>query len=106
LDPGSDDTIFPLDAATLIGAPLRSEANHSVRWRGRRYALAFGDVYLELVGDTETWRWPAVIGFCDAPIRYPLLGIAGCLQFFNATFLGARRVVELEKNRSYPGVNT
>jgi hypothetical protein len=102
LDPGSDDTIFPLDAADLIRARLRSAAKHSVRWRGRRYALAFGDVQLELIGDAEIWRWPAVIGFSDAPIRYPLLGIAGCLQFFNATFLGEERLVELQRNQSYP----
>ena len=46
LDPGSDDTIFPLDVAALIGAELRSGTNHSLRWRGQRYKLEFADVYL------------------------------------------------------------
>ncbi len=103
LDPGSDDTIFPLDLAALIGVQLRSRTKHSIRWRGQRHGLEFGDVELELTDDAETLRWSAVVGFSDAPIRYPLLGIAGCLQFMDTTFLGERRAVSIEINASYPG---
>ena len=52
------------------------------------------------------WQWPAVIGFSPAPIRYPILGQAGCLQFFDAKFFGADLAVELEVNRAYPGTHT
>jgi hypothetical protein len=88
LDPGSDDAIFPLEVAALIGSQLRTRTKHSVRWRGQRHGLEFGDVEIELAGAAETLRWPAVGGFSDAPIRYPLLGIARCLQFMDVTFLG------------------
>ena len=83
LDPGSDDTIFPLDVANIIKVRLRGDSKHSIRWRGQRYPLEFGDVELELTDGRSAWKWSAVIGFSSAPIRYPLLGIAGCLEFMD-----------------------
>lgn len=103
LDPGSDDAIFPLDVATMINVSLRSDSKHSIRWRGQRHSLEFGDVALELSDGASTWKWPAVVGFSSAPIRYPLLGLAGCLQFMDARYLGEQRAVEIETNDSYPG---
>jgi hypothetical protein len=106
LDPGSDDTIFPLDVAALIGVELRPGTNHSVRWRGRRHKLEFADVHLALTDNVEIWRWPAVVAFSNAPIRYPLLELAGCLQFFDVSFRGEQRVVEIDTNRSFPGTKS
>ena len=103
LDPGADDTVFPLAVAELVGVALRPDSGHGLRWRGQGYPLRFGDVELELDDELNTWRWPAVIGFSPAPLRYPILGLAGCLQFFDARFRGQVRIVELETNASYPG---
>lgn len=104
LDSGSDDTLFPMGAATYLGLKLRSASGHLARWGGQRYSLVFGDVELELSDETgAVWRWPAVVGFTPAPLRYPLLDIAGCLEFMIATFRGQDRLVELETNGSYPG---
>ena len=50
--------------------------------------------------------WSAVIGFSPAPIHYAILGQAGCLQFFDARFLGAGLAIELEVNQAYPGTQT
>jgi hypothetical protein len=36
-------------------------------------------------------------------LRFPLLGFAGVLQFFDADFRGAREEVELTINSLYPG---
>jgi hypothetical protein len=60
---------------------------------------------VELVLDdgSSVWRWQTVVGFSPAPIRYPILGTAGCLQFIDARFRGADQIVELESNRLYPG---
>jgi hypothetical protein len=41
-----------------------------------------------------------------APIRYPILGTAGCLQFMDARFRGADLIVELETNPTFAGVVT
>jgi hypothetical protein len=42
----------------------------------------------------------------DSPLRYPILGLCGCLQFFDARFLEEKRFVELETNPSFPGTTS
>jgi hypothetical protein len=103
-DPCADDTVLALSLATVLGIPLRPATGHVVRWRGQAYPLRFGDVELELADDTgQVWRWPAVVSFSSAPMRYPILGTCGCLQYFDSRFRGEDRVVEIEANRTYPG---
>ena len=106
LDPAADDTVFPIDTAARIAVRLRSDTGHRIRWRGQLHPLRFGDVELLLTDDLTVCRWPAVVGFSPAPIRYPLLGQNGCLEFFNARFLGVDRQAELAINQSFPGTET
>jgi len=107
LDSGADDAVFPLDIATFVGSVLKTDTGDRLRWRGQYYPLRFGDVELELIDDTGALcRWPAVVAFSPAPIRYPILGNAGCLSFFDVLFFGEKRSVELETNRSYPVTTT
>jgi hypothetical protein len=106
LDPGADDSVFPFALAVLLGATLKGDTGHGLRWRGQSYSLRFADVTFELSDGIQLWRWPAVVGFSPAPIRYPLLGLSGCLHFFDARFLGDDQVVELETNRSFAGLVT
>jgi hypothetical protein len=104
LDSGADDTVFPLHVAHLIEITTRG-IGQQLRWRGQTYPLQFGSVELELVDRSGSrWRWPTTIGFSSAPIRYPILGNLGCLQFFDAMFRGDDRIVELETNRAYSGI--
>lgn len=104
IDTGADDTIFPMHAATLAGVRLRPPAASVVRWHGQAYPIQFGDVELELRDGRTALRWPAIIAFSVAPLRYPLLGQRGCLQYLDATFLGDAQLVELVANRSLPGI--
>lgn len=103
LDPSADDTVFPFAVASLLGVVLRPPSGHGLRWRGHSHPLRFGDVQLQLSDGVQSCRWPAVIAFSPAPIRYPILGLSGVLQFFDASFLGEDRIARLEANRSYPG---
>jgi hypothetical protein len=103
LDPGANDTVFPLAVASLLGVILRSPTGHGLRWRGQAHPLRFGDVEFELTDGHQVCRWPAIIAFSQVPIQYLILGLSGTLQFFDATFLGADRLVRLEANPSYPG---
>jgi hypothetical protein len=104
LDTGADDTVFPLSIAKAVGVTLVPVGGYGLRWRGQSHPLLFGAVELELVDSSgAVCRWPAVVGFSPAPIRYPILGQAGCLNFFDARFLGEDRIVEVEANRAYPG---
>jgi hypothetical protein len=103
VDPGADDTVLPLDAAELLAVSFYPATGHSLRWRGQRHPLRYGQVTLELADDEGgVLAWPAVVAFTNAPIRYPLLGICGCLEFFDASFRGTERLVELQTNASFP----
>jgi hypothetical protein len=102
-DPAADDTVFPLDTARRIGVRLRPDTGHRVRWRGQLHPLRFGDIELVLNDSASIWRWTAVVGFSPAPLRYPILGNAGCLQYLDVLFRGDDLVVELTTNRSYAG---
>jgi hypothetical protein len=74
-----------------------------MRWQGQRHGLRFGPVELELADDIgNSIRWPAVVAFATPNLRYPLLGIAGCLQFLDVRFLGEAQVIEVETNASLP----
>lgn len=103
VDPAADDSVFPIDTAARIGAVLWPDTGHRVRWRGQLHALRFGDVELALDDGASMLRWPAVVGFSPAAIRYPILGQGGCLRFLDTTFLGLDQIVTLEPNPSYPG---
>jgi hypothetical protein len=104
VDSGADDTLFPADAATLIGASLLSSTGHSVLWQVTTYPLRFGRVELELSGGGLLDRWSAIVGFCSAPLSYPLLGNTGFLEYFNAVFHGADHVLELDPILAFPGL--
>ena len=106
LDTGSDECLFPDTFLQLIGVTPRPELGHSITWRGNRYALRYGDISLMLADDASTYRWPATVAFAPARIPYPLLGLAGCLQFFDVRFRGADRTVELVSNWTYPGATS
>jgi hypothetical protein len=104
LDPGADDTVFPNDAAVQLGldlsnAPLGEAVGVASAPVPIRYAL----VTLRLTDGREFCEWTAWVGFTAAPLRQPLLGFAGCLQFFDADFRGGREEVELVTNSLYLG---
>jgi len=51
----------------------------------------------------EYREWTARVGFTAVALRRPLLGFAGVLQFFTATFHGDLEQVELAVNSNYMG---
>jgi hypothetical protein len=104
LDSAADDTIFPERLAADIGIDLRN----TPRGVGRGVGMAavpvrFAQVVLRLADGKETREWSAVVAFTSAQLYRPLLGFAGCLQFFAANFRGDLEAVELIANSLYPG---
>jgi hypothetical protein len=94
-----------LVVAESLAAPVYPATNHSLRWRGDRYPMRYGRVVIELTDDEgNVLAWPAIVAFSRAPLRYPLLGICGCLEYLDVKFLGAERVVELQRNASFPRI--
>ena len=103
LDTGSDDCLFPIGFLVRIGGTPRPETGHHVTWRGSTHPILYANISLMLADDTSTYSWPTIAAFTSAPIKFSLLGLAGCLQYFDARFRGADRTVELEANWTYPG---
>jgi hypothetical protein len=104
LDSGADDTVFPEAAAAKIGVDLsNAPAGEASGVGAAPVAVRYALLKLRLTDGQEYREWPAWVGFTAARLKQPLLGFAGCLQFFTATFRGDREDVELDVNALYPG---
>jgi len=104
LDTGSDDTTFLENVAISIGLDLTHAPVRYLTGIGPAgYRIRYAQVRLRLTDGVEYRDWPAWVGFTDAPLPFPTLGFAGCLQFFSEGFHGDRQEVELAVNSLYPG---
>ena len=104
LDTGADDTVFTMAEAQLLGLDLSQAPQYTVTGVGSPpYVLAYAQITLRLTDGKEFREWPAWVGFTSAQMAHPMLGFAGCLQFFDALFHGEREEVELTVNGLYPG---
>ncbi len=105
LDIGADDTVFSDTVASHIGIDLSQAPTGGASGVGPMAAvvLRYAEVVLRISDGKEHREWPARVGFTAAPLHRPLLGFAGFLQFFTATFHGDREEAELGVNGSYPG---
>jgi hypothetical protein len=105
LDPGSDDCVFSSHLAAKIGIDLTNAPEGEAAGVGQApVALRYAQVTLRVVNGSERCEWPAWVAFADTPLNRPLLGFAGFLQFFTATFHGDQEEVELTVNSRFPGV--
>ena len=104
LDTGSQDSLFPLDAAAIGGIALLPPTSHAVRWRGLGHPVRFGDVTLRIEAQGMVLTWNAIVGVTAGLPRYPILGSNGFLDRFNASFRSSDRIVELEPNDEFVGL--
>jgi hypothetical protein len=105
LDTGADDTVFPETFAALVGVDLSGAPSCSAQGVGApAVTLRYAEVVLQLSDGRDRRQWTSWVAF--APLKLPraLLGFAGFLQFFTATFSGDVEEVELEPNHLYPGI--
>lgn len=104
LDTAADDTVFPEVVAKRTGVDLHNApAGQSKGVGSGPLPVRYAEVSLRLTDGKEFREWPAWVGFTPVRLVNPLLGFAGVLQFFNATFFGDIEVVELSINSLYPG---
>lgn len=104
LDTGSDDTVFEEWVAATIGLDLSHCPERHVGLVGRSNLVRCRYAPVDLCitdGLRETYRWTTLVGFVATHLRYSLLGYAGCLQFFDATFRGSDQEVVLVPNSSF-----
>lgn len=105
LDTASDDTVFPDALAAQIGVDLTD----APRGRGAGVGLVavplrYAQVTLRIATNQEQREWQAWVSLTSSSLRRPILGFAGFLQFFAATFHGDREEVELSVNSLYTGI--
>ena len=104
LDTGSDDTVFSEQVARDIGLDLTNAPTVTSVGVGQVPALVrYAEVTLRLAGNGDRHEWQARVGFTSVPLKQALLGFAGFLEYFTATFQGDREEVELTINSLYPG---
>lgn len=106
IDTGADHTLVPYSVADQVGAKLFDDESNSVEGiSGHEVIVVPGEIELELIDDVETVKWTTVIGFAQfaAPEdECSVLGHAGCLEYFLATFDGVNRSVELTLRGELP----
>ena len=103
LDTGADGTVFPEIVAQDLGLDLSQAETMQARGIiGPPTQLWVARVQLRLATSINQVEWSAKVCFTNAPLRTPLLGFAGCLQYFTATFFGDREEVELTPNALLP----
>ena len=96
--------MFPEAIATVAGVDLtNAPVGEATAVGGAPVPVRYAQVTLRITDGQEYRTWPAWVGFTALPLGRPLLGFAGFLQFFTATFDGEGEKLELTVNRLYPG---
>jgi len=109
LDTGADDTVLPDWIAAALALDLTGVEERPIGLAGRKpLRCRYAPVEIQISdGIRETYRWTAIVGFVAAAmLPRPLLGHAGCLQYFDAEFRGADLDVLRIPNRSFPGTRS
>lgn len=106
LDTGADITLLPAELLPLIGTKFDLDQSVQISGvGGEPLTVQFAKVELSLNYRAELYRWTAQVGFLEGR-TVALLGHAGFLDFFSATFNGDRKRVTLRVNKRFPGERT
>jgi hypothetical protein len=104
VDTGSDETVFPASLAKAIGVQLdHASASQASAVGGQVVQLIPGSVMLQLTEGEQKHRWQMTAGFLEVnrpEDEVSLLGYAGFLEFFRATFDSEQQELELTPNDS------
>ena len=109
VDTGSDETVFPASLARAIGVQLDHAATgQASAVGGHAVQLVPGSVVLQISEGGRVYRWQSTVGFLE--VEQPedevaLLGYAGFLEFFRATFDSQIHELELTANDRFPLAN-
>ncbi len=105
LDTGADETLLPGFIVPHIGVHIDPESRAQFRGvGGQLVTVSYGRADLEVRTRQRSYRWSATLAFLEASTM-PILGHAGFLQYFTATFNGPRRRVTLTANDTLPALH-
>jgi hypothetical protein len=98
LDTGADETVLPAFLIERIGVDLDPGAEAQFRGvGGQTVTVTYGRVQIEVGRGHQSYQWSAMLAFLQGS-NMAILGHAGFLQYFTATFNGHRRHVTLTAN--------
>lgn len=109
VDTGSDETVFPVSLALAIGVQLdRTTIGQASGVGGHVVQLVPGNVTLQVAQGGRKCRWESTVAFLE--VEQPedevaLLGYAGFLEYFRATFDSQSHELELTPNDRFPPAN-
>ncbi|MEX2317020.1 MAG: hypothetical protein WD669_07705 [Pirellulales bacterium] len=109
VDTGSDSTILPKSLAEYLQIELHEENAFPARaFGGAKVQLLSGDVTFRLAHHGREFVWNTTVGFFDFPDdddEVVILGHAGFLDYFTATFDGKQGLLTLLPNDELPSVD-
>ncbi len=104
-DTGADNTILPESVARDLGIPMTRATGPAARaFGGQEISLFCADVELELARADGRLRSLAHVYFPAAGMDKEtiILGQQGFLDYFTATFMGEKRILDLEPSSYLP----
>jgi hypothetical protein len=106
VDTGADTTVLPRWTQSAIAAAIdETQASTVSGIAGQELAVVPGEVELALEQGGETYRWKTRVEFAseDSLDAAAILGHAGCLRHFVASFNGQSLYLELLPTADFPG---
>jgi hypothetical protein len=106
IDAGADQVFVPVLVAEALGITLHvNQAEPAIGAGGHELKTWAGEIEIEIMDDHDhRQRWTVPVGFMETEDDFApaLLGHAGFLEYFTATFDGAQQTVELVPNNRFP----
>lgn len=107
VDSGSDTTVLPCSLGRHLGITLVPAKRGGSGFGGSLIDFHAGEIELEIESATESIRWRTTVNFAEFAMEsneVVILGQAGFLEFFRATFDWDKARLTLAANRRLPPV--
>jgi Aspartyl protease len=102
LDTGASMTLVPRFYFQKLGLSVARSERARLRTASGAVEVLLGELDLELRTGSSRYQWSARIGFVLRADNIALLGHAGFLDHFSATFDGLSKRVTLKSNGTFP----
>jgi len=102
LDTGASMTLVPRSYFHKLGMSVAPTERVRLRTVSGTVDVLLGTLDLELRSERAKYRWSAQVGFVPRADNLVLLGHAGFLDHFSATFDGLRKCVTLKPRGIFP----
>jgi hypothetical protein len=104
IDTGADQVFVPVRLAKMLGVEIDLNALEGAKGvGGHELRMWPGEIEIEIFADGGSYRWSVNAGFIESDdnLAPALLGHAGFLEYFQATFDGEAQTIELIPNKQF-----